>query len=88
MSARRVKITWRKLGERNPCTCHGVQLTPIEMEMLQLVSESHTVKDIAGIVGLSYKGTEYHMANLQRKLNTYGSARLTMSAIRNRLITP
>jgi DNA-binding NarL/FixJ family response regulator len=79
---------WQILDERNPCLCGGVVLLPVQREILQLIAEGHPVKSIGSMVGLSNKAVEYHLAKLQQKLNTWGIARLTMSAIRNGIIEP
>ena len=85
---------WKELGEVNPCFCQHPShcgkphLTERQKDVWQLFAEGHTVKTIAEVLNVSPKTVEHHMVLLQNNLRTYGAARLTMSAIRNRLITP
>lgn len=64
--------------------------TPIlssrEMEVLQLVAEGHTNKDMAGLMGISIKTVEKHRHNVMEKLNIHDIAGLTRHAIENGII--
>ena len=85
---------WKELGEVNPCFCQHPShcgkphLTERQKDVWQLFAEGQTIKAIALVLKKSPKTIESNMAQLQAVLHTYGAARLTMSAIRNRLITP
>ncbi len=57
-------------------------LTPREREVLQLVAEGHTSKQIAQQLHLSVKTVETHRANLMDKLNIHNRAGLIRYAIR------
>jgi len=46
-------------------------LTDREREILQLVAESHSTKDIAAKLGISMKTVDNHRTNLMRKLNLH-----------------
>jgi DNA-binding NarL/FixJ family response regulator len=61
------------------------QLTPREREVLQLIAEGHTTKEIAGVLGVSVKTIETHRANTMRKLDVRSVAELTKAAIREGL---
>jgi DNA-binding NarL/FixJ family response regulator len=62
------------------------QLTPRQREILQLLAESHTTKDIASILNVSAKTVEYHRAQLMARLNIFDLPGLTRFATRNRLV--
>ncbi|MEV8394440.1 MULTISPECIES: response regulator transcription factor [unclassified Streptomyces] len=63
-------------------------LTPREEEILKLVAEGHTSKEIAGILVISAKTVERHRANLLQKLGLRDRLELTRYAIRAGLIEP
>lgn len=63
-------------------------LTRREREVLQLVAEGLTAKEIAARLGLSAKTAEAHRSNLMTKLGIHRSAMLVRLAIREGLIAP
>jgi len=63
-------------------------LTPREREVLQLIAEGKTTKDIAGLLGLSVKTVESHRTRLMEKLDIRQTAGLVRYAIRRGLIQP
>jgi DNA-binding NarL/FixJ family response regulator len=63
-------------------------LTPREREVLQLLSEGKSNKEVANLTGTSPKTIETHRARIMRKLNIGSLAELIRYAIRNRLIEP
>ncbi len=60
-------------------------LTPREREVLQLIAEGFTTKEIASSMGISDKTIEGHRQNLMDKLNLRSIAQLTKFAIREGL---
>lgn len=62
-------------------------LTAREREVLALVAEGYTARQIAGRLGLSPKTVENHRANIMEKLGVHTIAGLVRYALRNRLIT-
>jgi DNA-binding NarL/FixJ family response regulator len=62
-------------------------LTSREREVLQLLVEGRTAKEIAGQLRLSLKTIETHRQQLMDKLNIHNIAQLTKYAIREG-ITP
>lgn len=62
------------------------RLTPRQREVLQLVAEGHTTKEIAAILGLSAKTAEAYRGELMRALDIHDVASLTRYAIRTGLI--
>jgi two-component system, NarL family, response regulator NreC len=63
-------------------------LTTREREILQLIAEGQTTKEIAWRLGLSGKTVESHRINLMRKLNIHETATLVRYAIRRGLTVP
>ncbi|MFD7315316.1 response regulator [Streptomyces sp. NPDC059883] len=63
-------------------------ITPREEEILKLVAEGHTSKEIAGLLVISAKTVERHRANLLQKLGLRDRLELTRYAIRAGLIEP
>ena len=63
-------------------------LTPREEEVLKLIAEGHTGKEIADLLYLSPKTVERHRANLLEKLGMKDRLELTRYAIRCGLIEP
>ena len=61
-------------------------LTPREREVIQLLAEGKTSKEVAVALKLSVKTAETHRTNLMRKLELHSVADLTLYAIRNRIV--
>jgi DNA-binding NarL/FixJ family response regulator len=66
----------------------GEELTPREEEIVKLVAEAHTTREIAAILHLSEKTVENHRANAMRKLGMRDRVELVRYAIRRGLIEP
>lgn len=62
------------------------QLTPREVEVLQLIAEGRTNSAIAEAINVSVKTVEKHRASLMDKLNVHDTAGLVKVALRHRLI--
>lgn len=58
------------------------RLTPRQREILQLIAERHTTKDIAQILGISIKTVETHRAQLMERLGIHDVPGLVRFAIR------
>ncbi len=61
-------------------------LTPREREVIQLVAEGKTTKEVATALSLSVKTAETHRTNLMRKLDLHSVADLTLYAVRNGIV--
>lgn len=61
-------------------------LTPREQEVLKLIAEAHTNKEIGQVLHLAEKTVESHRANLLRKLGMRDRVELVRYAIRRGLI--
>ena len=62
------------------------RLTPRQREVLQLVAEGRSRKEIAGILNISVKTVEFHKGKLMRELNLKTVADFTRYAIEHGLI--
>ncbi len=62
------------------------QLTDREREVLKLVVEGHTAREIAEIMVISPKTVEWYKTSLMNKLNIHNKADLIRYAIRKRII--
>jgi len=63
-------------------------LRPREREVLQLLSEGKTAKEIARILSISLKTVEAHRQSIMRRLNLRSVAELTRYAIQEGIIQP
>jgi two-component system, NarL family, response regulator NreC len=63
-------------------------LTSRERQILQLIAEGQSSKDIANLLGISTKTAEAHRARIMRKLDLHGTASLVRYAIRRGLLEP
>jgi DNA-binding NarL/FixJ family response regulator len=63
-------------------------LTPREQEVLKLIAEAHTNREIGEILHLAEKTVESHRGNLLRKLGMRDRVELVRYAIRRGLIEP
>ena len=63
-------------------------LTSREHQVLQLVVEGHSSKDVARLLGISPKTAESHRMRLMRKLNIHETASLVRYAIRHGYVQP
>ncbi|HEY2956297.1 MAG TPA: response regulator transcription factor [Candidatus Eisenbacteria bacterium] len=64
---------------------HG-ELTPREREVVQLLAEGKTSKELASILEISIKTAETHRTNVMRKLGAHSLSELVRYAIRNQII--
>lgn len=63
-------------------------LTARERQVLQLVGEGKSTKDVASILGISVKTAESHRSRLMHKLDIHETASLVRYAIRRGLVQP
>jgi DNA-binding NarL/FixJ family response regulator len=63
-------------------------LTPREVEIVKLIAEAHSSREIAEFLSISIKTVERHRANILEKLGLRDRVELTRYAIRNGLVTP
>lgn len=73
---------------RSPQAPQEKPLTAREREVLQLVAEGKTTKEIAVLLGVSVKTADAHRTRLMQKLDIHDIAGLTRYAIRHGIIQP
>jgi DNA-binding NarL/FixJ family response regulator len=64
------------------------RLTPREREVLQLLTEGKSNKEVGVILGMTTKTAETHRAHILAKLRLHSMSELVRYAIRNRIIEP
>jgi DNA-binding NarL/FixJ family response regulator len=62
------------------------RLTPRQREIIQLLAEGQSSKEIAVALGLSVKTAETHRANIMRRLNYHSVSEIVRYAVRNNII--
>ena len=62
------------------------RLTPREREVVQLLAEGKSTKEVAGALGLSVKTAETHRSNIMRKLQLHSVSDLVLYAVRNNIV--
>lgn len=62
------------------------RLTPREREIVQLLAEGKSSKELAGILGISVKTVEAHRANVMRKLELHSVSEVVRYAVKNHII--
>ena len=66
----------------------GDGLTPRERQVLQLIGEGKTTRQIAGMLGIGTKTAETHRTRLMRKLDIHETAGLVRYGVRCGLVQP
>jgi DNA-binding NarL/FixJ family response regulator len=67
-------------------TARGCKLTPRELEVLQLIVDGKSSKEIAAQLRLSENTVGAHRANIMREIGVRRTAEVVAYAIRNRLV--
>ena len=68
-------------GRRDP-------LTTREKQVLQLIAEGKSTRDVASMLGISVKTAESHRTRLMQKLDIHETASLVLYAVRRGLVQP
>jgi len=66
----------------------GGRLSPREREIVQLLAEGRSNKEVAAALGISVKTAETHRARVMQKMGFHSITELVRYAIRNRMIEP
>lgn len=74
------------LNSKGVSTAQASNLTPRELQVLQLVAEGSANKQVASVLNISIKTVEKHRDHIMRKLNIHETAGLTRYAIENHII--
>jgi DNA-binding NarL/FixJ family response regulator len=61
-------------------------LTPREREVVQLLAEGKSTKEVASALNLSVKTAETHRSNIMRKLDIHSVSELVLYAVRNNIV--
>jgi DNA-binding NarL/FixJ family response regulator len=64
----------------------AAKITPRERQVLQLIVEGRSNKEIAALLGLSVNTVSVHRANIMGELGIHNTAELVVYAIRNGLV--
>jgi DNA-binding NarL/FixJ family response regulator len=72
--------------EKEPST--ATQLSMREREIVQLLAEGKSNKEVAQLLGISVKTAETHRTNIMRKLEMHSITDLVRYAIRNKMVEP
>jgi NarL family two-component system response regulator LiaR len=73
-------------GEKTQPEDEPDKLTPREREILQLIAEGHTSREIAKILNLSVKTVQAHRTSLMQKLDLHDRGELIKYAIQKKII--
>jgi DNA-binding NarL/FixJ family response regulator len=82
-------MTRTLLEQKQPATTGGAgpgKLTPRETEVLCLIAQGHTNREIAGLLHLSIRTVESHRANLRAKLGLQSRVDLVRYAVEQGLL--
>ena len=63
-------------------------LSAREREIVQLLAEGKSSKEVASVLGISIKTAETHRANIMRKLEMHSVSELVRYAVKNCMIEP
>lgn len=63
-----------------------VSLTARERQVVQLLGEGKSTKEVATILGMSVKTAETHRAHIMHKLDLHSITELVLYAVRNRIV--
>jgi DNA-binding NarL/FixJ family response regulator len=74
------------LGKRPPSESGTDVLTAREREVVQLLAEGKSSKEIAVALELSVKTAETHRSNLMKKLSLHSVSELVLYAVRNNIV--
>jgi DNA-binding NarL/FixJ family response regulator len=76
----------RNDGNAPPAPRTRNRLTPREREIVQLLAEGKSTKEVAVALGLSVKTAETHRSNIMRKLELHSVSDLVLYAVRNNIV--
>jgi len=81
-----VEICQMKKGSEGESDSYQI-LSDREKEILKLIAEGYTAREIADTLFISQKTVEWYKTNLMNKLNIHNTAGLIRYAIRKRIVT-
>ncbi|MBA3913254.1 MAG: response regulator transcription factor [Acidobacteriales bacterium] len=77
---------YRSRSQGGQTVARSTTLTPREREVIKMIAEGNSVKEIAALLGLSVKTVEAHKFNLMRKLDIHNKAQLVTYAIQKKIV--
>ncbi|MGH9453430.1 MAG: response regulator, partial [Terriglobia bacterium] len=77
---------WSKYGAEGALS--PSLLTPREREIIQMLAEGKSTKEVASALDITAKTAETHRANIMRKLDLHSTSDLVRYAIRNNIVVP
>jgi DNA-binding NarL/FixJ family response regulator len=75
-----------KENEEDNTRKNGLRLTARQKQILQLLAEGKSSKEVAVALNISVKTAETHRANIMRKLDIHSASELVRYALRNQII--
>ncbi|HTZ46456.1 MAG TPA: response regulator transcription factor [Verrucomicrobiae bacterium] len=91
-TARAAEMLLNDFSDRISATATQIPLSPRsrltsrEREIVQLLAEGKSSKEVAAVLGISVKTAETHRANIMRKLQVHSVSELVRYAIKNGII--
>ena len=70
----------------SPSNYAASTLTPRENQVLQLLAQGKSNKEVAGTLGISVRTVETYRAKIMSRLNVHSASELVLYAVRNRII--
>lgn len=64
----------------------GAELSPRERQVLQMLAEGKTSKEVAGVLDITVQTVDRHRANIMQKLNLHTITELVHYAVRNKIV--
>ena len=74
------------IGHQEHAAGDWSELTPREREIVQIVAEGHSSKEVAAALNISVKTVESHRTNIMRKLRIRSVGQLVRYAVRNGIV--
>ena len=85
---RRARARLPRTRARAASSAPGEELSPRESEVVKLIAEGHTSREIADILSISVNTVERHRHNVLEKLELRDRVALTLYAVRRGLVQP
>jgi DNA-binding NarL/FixJ family response regulator len=79
---------FREISSESDTAMPGERLTPREREVVQLIAEGKTSKEVATTLDIRTKTAETHRSNIMRKLEFHSISEIVRYAVRNEMIDP
>jgi DNA-binding NarL/FixJ family response regulator len=81
-----VLSSYLRKAHNRPAETTVARLSPREREVVQLISEGSTTKEVASILHMAVNTAETHRNNSMRKLGIHSIAELVLYAVRNNIV--